>query len=43
MAEDERFDRRRFFREGLRETVEWYVENRAWWEPLKERARLPAG
>jgi dTDP-glucose 4,6-dehydratase len=24
--------------EGLRETVEWYAENRDWWEPLKERA-----
>jgi dTDP-glucose 4,6-dehydratase len=23
---------------GLRETVEWYRANRAWWEPLKERA-----
>ena len=31
------------FREGLQETVTWYVENRTWWEPLKERARLPAG
>jgi dTDP-glucose 4,6-dehydratase len=24
--------------EGLRETVEWYAENRGWWQPLKERA-----
>jgi dTDP-glucose 4,6-dehydratase len=24
--------------QGLRDTVEWYRENRAWWEPLKERA-----
>ena len=24
--------------EGLAETVTWYAENRAWWEPLKERA-----
>jgi dTDP-glucose 4,6-dehydratase len=24
--------------DGLRETVEWYAANRAWWEPLKERA-----
>ena len=24
--------------DGLRETVEWYAENRSWWEPLKERA-----
>ncbi|SRR5581483_5647916 len=25
------------FVEGMRETVDWYVEHRAWWEPLKER------
>ena len=24
--------------DGLRETVQWYAENRSWWEPLKERA-----
>ncbi len=24
--------------QGLRETVAWYRDNRAWWEPLKERA-----
>jgi dTDP-glucose 4,6-dehydratase len=24
--------------DGLRETVEWYAANRAWWEPLRERA-----
>ena len=24
--------------EGLAETVAWYAENRAWWEPLKQRA-----
>jgi dTDP-glucose 4,6-dehydratase len=24
--------------DGLRDTVEWYRANRAWWEPLKERA-----
>jgi dTDP-glucose 4,6-dehydratase len=23
------------FDEGLRETVEWYRANRAWWEPIK--------
>jgi dTDP-glucose 4,6-dehydratase len=28
------------FEEGLAETVEWYRENRAWWEPLKARAGL---
>jgi dTDP-glucose 4,6-dehydratase len=26
------------FDEGLSTTVEWYRENRAWWEPLRERA-----
>ena len=26
------------FDAGLRETVDWYAENRAWWEPLRERA-----
>jgi dTDP-glucose 4,6-dehydratase len=26
------------FEDGMRETVEWYRANRAWWEPLKERA-----
>ncbi len=25
---------------GLAETVTWYRDNRAWWEPLKERAAL---
>ena len=28
----------RGFEEGLAETVDWYRENRAWWEPLKARA-----
>jgi dTDP-glucose 4,6-dehydratase len=28
------------FERGLAETVEWYRQNRAWWEPLKARARL---
>ncbi len=28
------------FEQGLAETVTWYAENRAWWEPLKQRARL---
>ncbi len=23
--------------EGIRETVDWYLQNRAWWEPLLER------
>jgi dTDP-glucose 4,6-dehydratase len=26
------------FEDGMRETVAWYTANRAWWEPLKERA-----
>jgi dTDP-glucose 4,6-dehydratase len=26
------------FEQGLRETVGWYAANRAWWEPLRERA-----
>jgi dTDP-glucose 4,6-dehydratase len=26
------------WREGLAETVAWYAERRAWWEPLRERA-----
>ena len=26
------------FEEGLAKTVRWYEANRAWWEPLKERA-----
>lgn len=26
------------FGEGLAATVRWYAENRAWWEPLRERA-----
>ena len=26
--------------DGLEATVAWYAENRSWWEPLKERARV---
>ena len=26
--------------DGLEATVAWYAENRAWWEPLKERAQV---
>jgi dTDP-glucose 4,6-dehydratase len=26
------------FREGLADTVRWYAANRAWWEPLRDRA-----
>lgn len=28
------------FEQGLADTVQWYRDNRAWWEPLKERAAL---
>ncbi|MFC6094417.1 dTDP-glucose 4,6-dehydratase [Saccharothrix sp. BKS2] len=28
------------FAEGLAATVRWYRENRAWWEPLKQRVAL---
>jgi dTDP-glucose 4,6-dehydratase len=28
------------FEKGLADTVAWYRENRAWWEPLKKRAAL---
>lgn len=26
------------FEKGVRETIQWYVNNRSWWEPLVERA-----
>ena len=29
------------FGEGLRATVQWYRENRSWWEPLKPSPREP--
>ena len=28
------------FSEGLADVVQWYRDNRAWWEPLKDRAAL---
>jgi dTDP-glucose 4,6-dehydratase len=28
------------FEDGLRNTVEWYAANRAWWEPLRERLQV---
>lgn len=28
------------FEEGLADVVQWYRDNRAWWEPLKHRAAL---
>ena len=31
------------FEDGLAETVQWYRDNRWWWEPLKERAKIAKG
>jgi dTDP-glucose 4,6-dehydratase len=28
------------FERGIKETVDWYRNNEAWWRPLKERAAL---
>ena len=28
------------FEDGLKETIEWYRNNREWWEPLKRQAGL---
>jgi dTDP-glucose 4,6-dehydratase len=28
----------RKFEEGLAETVDWYLQNQSWWQPLLERA-----
>lgn len=28
------------FEKGIRDTVNWYVGNRTWWEPLRERAMV---
>jgi dTDP-glucose 4,6-dehydratase len=28
------------FEDGLRDTIDWYIQNRAWWEPLKRNAGL---
>jgi dTDP-glucose 4,6-dehydratase len=30
------------FEQGIEDTVAWYRDHRAWWEPLKARAALPA-
>ena len=29
---------RKDFKEGLETTIQWYIDNRAWWQPLLERA-----
>ncbi len=31
------------FESGMAETIQWYVENRSWWEPLKGRAPVVEG
>jgi dTDP-glucose 4,6-dehydratase len=28
---------RETFESGLRKTVQWYLDNRWWWEPIRER------
>jgi dTDP-glucose 4,6-dehydratase len=28
---------RRDFKEGLDETIQWYIDNQSWWQPLLER------
>ncbi|MFC5656178.1 dTDP-glucose 4,6-dehydratase [Streptomyces nogalater] len=33
----------REFSSGLRSTVQWYRENRSWWEPLKRGVTAPGG
>jgi len=29
---------RRSFKQGLDETIQWYIDNSSWWQPLLERA-----
>jgi dTDP-glucose 4,6-dehydratase len=31
------------FEDGLTETIDWYKNNRSWWEPLKAKAALESG
>lgn len=28
------------FRDGIRDTIKWYIDNRDWWEPIYENKRL---
>jgi dTDP-glucose 4,6-dehydratase len=35
------YEPRTSFEDGLAQTVEWYRDNRQWWEPLKLKAALP--
>ena len=34
------YEPRVMFEDGLRDTIQWYRDNEAWWKPLKERAWL---
>ncbi|MFN2477333.1 MAG: hypothetical protein ABR526_13450 [Chthoniobacterales bacterium] len=34
---------RREFREGLQSTIDWYLNNRTWWEALLERRQILSG
>ena len=31
------------FEQGIADTIDWYAANRAWWEPLRERAPVVEG
>ena len=31
------------FEEGIADTIDWYAANRAWWEPLRDRAPVDEG
>jgi len=31
------------FEQGMADTIDWYAVNRAWWEPLRERAPVAEG
>jgi len=31
------------FEQGMADTIDWYAENRAWWEPLRDRAPVVEG
>jgi len=31
------------FEEGMQETIQWYKDNRQWWEPLKEKKLIEEG
>jgi dTDP-glucose 4,6-dehydratase len=40
ISEELGYKPRVLFEKGLSDTVAWYRNNRAWWEPLKTRAAL---